>query len=229
MAKKFAQVRPDIWIDDDWRNLTKDAQHLYFLLLTDPELSYCGVADWKPNRLLPRAREWTMLELMRAAVELSDAYFLVFDTSTEEVLVRSYMRHDGLLNQPRMAVAVAKAFGTIGSNKIRAAVVWELQRAKREDPDLQGWEKPQMMTVLRQTGVNPREMVTEVELPLGISLDMLLPNRLGVGLAQTQADVSVPPTPSTLHLTPSPATLDKSNALQNEHVYPQGSDSRLSA
>jgi len=39
MAKNYAQIRPDIWLDDDWRSLTASAQHLFFVMLTNPQLS----------------------------------------------------------------------------------------------------------------------------------------------------------------------------------------------
>jgi hypothetical protein len=206
---KFAQIRPEMWIDDEWRALTMPAQHLYLLLLTDPERSYVGLVDWKPARIVQRASEWSVLELMRAAVELSVAHFLVFDQDTEEVLVRSFMRHDGLLAQPRMAVSVANAFGMIGSNKIRAVVVHELLRLKKESPDLPGWEKPQMKTVLRQTSANAKDLEVDLDMPLGVDLGLM---RGGVSGLPTTA-----PAPTTA-TTPS----SKEDAAGARSSYPQG-------
>lgn len=218
MAKKFAQIRPDIWNDDDFRALTFGAQHLYFLMLTDPELSWAGVTDWKPARIRQRAAEWSMLEIMRSAVELSYAHFLVFDQETEEVLVRSYVRHDGLLKQPRMAVSVANAFGSIGSNKLRAVVVHELTRLKREDPDLAAWEKPQMKTVLRQAAANPRELDVDLDMPLGVDLGI----GFGAGLGVTLPSVSgLPTTTTATTTTTSPSS--KEDAADQTSSYPQGS------
>lgn len=148
-------------------------------MLTDPQLSYAGVTDWKAARIAQRASEWSVPVIMRAAVELSYARFLVFDQDTEEVLGRSYMRHDGLLAQPRMAVSVAKAFSVIGSNRLRAVVVHELLRFKRENPSLEGWEKPQMKTVLRQSAVDPKTLDPDLDMPQG--------SDFGVYLPQTQA------------------------------------------
>lgn len=219
MAKKFAQIRPDMWLDDEWRALTKDAQHLYLLLLTDPEMSYCGVVDWRPTRIIQRAAEWSLLEIMRAAVELSYTHFLVFDQGTEEVMVRSFMRHDGLLSQPRMAVSVANAFGVVGSNKIRAVVVHELSRLRKENPDLPAWEKPQMKTLLRQSSANAKELDVDLDMPLGV--------HLGVHLPQTLPSVSGSPT-----TTPAPTTSttpsSKEDAVDSDQSYPQGSGRKTS-
>jgi len=210
-GRKFAQIRPDMWLDDEWRALTMPAQHLYMTVLTDPGLSYAGVTDWKPGRLRQRAAEWALTDLLTAAAELSYAYFLVFDEETEEVMVRSFLRHDGLLKQPRMAVSMASAFGEIGSNKIRAAVVWELTRLRKENPDWDAWEKPQVKTVLRQQGVNPREMVVDLAMPLDIGLP--------IGFGQSQGNVSVPPT-TTPAPTPTPSPISKEIAVEQTESYP---------
>lgn len=216
MGRQFAQIRPDMWLDDDWRALTPRAQHLYLVILTDPALSYAGVTDWKPGRLRQRAAEWPLLDLMIAAQELSAAHFLIFDDETEEVAVRSYLRHDGLLKQPRMAVSMANAFGQIGSNKIRAGIVFELTRLKRETPTLEAWTKPQVMTILKQNSVDPREMITDLPLPLGMDLPLTFPIRS----AQTEGDVSLPPTTATAPTT-SPSTSSIEEASSKTGSYPQ--------
>lgn len=175
---KYAQIRPDMWLDDEWRRMTRDAQWLYMLVLTHPERSLAGVLDWRPGRIKEFSAECTIRDVMLAASECSDKHFLVFDQDTEEVLVRSFVRHDGLLKQPRMGVAVANAFGSIGSNKLRAALVYELTRLRKEFPELSAWEAPQMKTVLRQHSENPKQMDTDLAWPLGVPL----PVELGVGL-----------------------------------------------
>ena len=57
---------------------------------------------------------------------------------------------------------------------MRAAVVWELLRLRREQPDLGAWEKPEVKTGLRQTAVWAWDMDTD--LPMGAA------TYLGVGL-----------------------------------------------
>lgn len=209
--KKFAQIRPEMWLDDEWRALTKDAQHLYLLLLTDPDRSYCGVVDWRPARIVQRAAEWTLIECMRAAVELSYTHFLVFDQDTEEVMVRSYLRHDGLLLQPRLAISVTNAFGVIGSNKIRAVVVHELTRLRKEQPELAAWDSPQMKTLLRQKSADPKTLDVDLDMPLGVDL--------GVRLGETGGSVSGSPTTVPVPITvTSPSS--KEDAAPRRKSYP---------
>lgn len=177
---KYAQIRPAMWLDDEWRRMTRDGQWLYLLVLTHPERSLAGVLDWRPGRIKEFSAECSIRDVMIAAQECSDKHFLVFDQGTEEVLVRSFVRHDGLLKQPRMGVAVANAFGSIGSNKLRAALVHELARLKKENPELPAWESPQMKTVLRQNSESARQMETELEWPLGVPYPVDLGVPLGV-------------------------------------------------
>lgn len=183
MARDYAQVRHDMWSDDKWRALTVPAQHLYLLLLSDPRLSYCGVTDWHPGKIANRAKECTGKDIVIAAAELADTWFVVIDEESEEVCIRSYLKHDPVLKNPRLAVTMAKDFGVVGSNKIRAAIVWELQRLKKAEPDLPAWEKPQVKTVLKQNAVNPREMVTDLPLGAATYLGVGLGVQLGAGNA----------------------------------------------
>lgn len=193
---EFAQIRHDMWLDDEWRALTPAAQHLYLLVLSDPQLSYAGVTAFKPAAMANRAAEWSVMALMGSAIELSYAFFLVFDQDTEEVLVRSYLRHDSLMKNPRLAVSMAKAFGTIGSNKIRAAIVHELIRLKKEQPDLGAWDKPQVKTVLRQTAFSAKDLPVDLDMPLGMDLP--------VAFAKAEGSVYQPPTTATATTTTTP-------------------------
>ncbi len=115
---------------------------------------------------------------MLAAAELSDTYFIVIDEMTEEVMIRSYLRHDPILKNPRLSVTMAKEFGVIGSRKIRAALVYELQRLQKSNDDWAAWERPQVKTILKQNAVSAKTM--ETDLPMAGSAYFLgsLPSAL---------------------------------------------------
>ncbi|MFG1794223.1 hypothetical protein [Nocardia sp. NPDC049149] len=142
MAREYARIRLSRWDDNDWLDLTPAAQHLYDVLATDPDLSYCGRADWRPKRLTQRARGWTEAAILTAAAELEQERFILFDPLTEEALVRSLIRSDELLRNPKMGISVAKAYGALASRTLRAAVVTELRRAKEEHPEYSSWTSP---------------------------------------------------------------------------------------
>ena len=139
MARDHARINLAIWSDDDWRDLTPAAQHLYFVLLTQPTLTYAGVADWRPARLRALAGEWDRETFDRAAIELARNLYIVVDEDTEEALIRSFVRHDGLMKQRNMAVSMVRAYEAIASRGIRGVFVHELARLRESDPELGGW------------------------------------------------------------------------------------------
>lgn len=162
MPREYGQIRHDIWNDDDWRGCTVQAQWLYMLLISDPKLTYCGSTGWHPGKIAQRAGENSPQVVILAALELSEKAFIVIDEETEEVLIRSYLKHDPVLKNPRLAVTMAKDFAALGSSKLRAAIVFELTRLRKANPDWAAWEKPQVKTVLRQNALSAREMVTDL-------------------------------------------------------------------
>jgi hypothetical protein len=216
MPREYGQIRHDIWSDDQWRSLTVPAQHLYMVLVSDPKLTYCGVTGWHAGKLAQRSAENTGKDVFLAAAELSQEFFIVIDEETEEVFIRSYLRHESIVSNPRLAVTMAKDFGTIASNKIRAAVVHELNRLRKENPDWSGWEKPQVKTVLKQASVNPREMATDLPMAALSYLGSGLPSGMGKG------QVEVYPTPITRTSTRTvTGTSSKEDAAPLGASYPQ--------
>lgn len=139
MARSYARLWTEMWVREDWRRLSVEAQHLYLVLLSSPTLSYCGMADWRPGRIASNAAGWTAEDVQRAGKELSDALFLVIDESTEEALIRTFVRHDGVMKEARVAVSMCNAYAAMSSSTLRGVVVHELQRLWLTDSDLKGW------------------------------------------------------------------------------------------
>lgn len=157
MARDRASIRIDMWADADWRALSGPAQRLYMLLLSHPTLSYAGVADWRPGRIAQLSTATTAADIEAAAVELENAAFILRDTETEEVLVRSFVKHDGLMKQPKLVVSMTTAFAAIASSKIREVVAFEVQKLHARDMDLDPdkrlkWDVRQVQTVLAAKG-----------------------------------------------------------------------------
>lgn len=155
MAREFAQIKLSIWGDDDFRARSVDAQHLYFTLLTSATLTHCGIADWRPARIAAMAEDWTPERVEVAGCELEDALYLVIDRDTEEALIRSYIRNDQLMKQPKMAVAIATAHAGTASRVLRGVVVHELTRLRKEFPDLSGWGSDKALELLDRPSVDP--------------------------------------------------------------------------
>ena len=140
-GRNFARIRLSLAEDDHFESLTVDAQWLYLrVLLPDPSLSYCGIADWRPNRLVGKARGMTIDRMLDAAAELEHEHYALFDTDTEEAMLRSFIRGDELLRNPKMAAAVVRDYRRATSKALRAMAVTECRRVKEENPDYSSWD-----------------------------------------------------------------------------------------
>ena len=98
-------------------------------------MSYCGVRDWRPSRISGLTSSYSADDVRRAARCLEARHFIVTDDDTEEVLLRSWVRFDGLMRQWRLAVSFVNAYTDTASDTLRRVIVHEakkLQRARAE-------------------------------------------------------------------------------------------------
>lgn len=191
MPRDHARVNVTIWTDPDFRALPLVAQHLYFMLWTAPALSYCGVHDWRPGRLAALADDLCADDVEMIGACLEARHFIVVDSDTEEVLIRSWARFDGLMKQPRMAVSYASAYAQVASAKLRSVLVHETERIRNDAPGLTCWADKRVAEVLTHPSVSAKDL----DVPNDPFRDGFTP-----GLAQTSGRVSTrvctPPTPT---------------------------------
>lgn len=157
-GKDHARINLDIWGDDDWLDLTPPAQHLYFVLWTSPQLSYCGTGEWHPGRIASKAKGWTADAVMAAGAVLSRELFLIVDTETNEFVLRSWMKHDGLWKIPNMAVSMANARADLASRTLRGVIVHEASKLRQKFPDLSSWTRDAVVNMLGQKAVDPASL-----------------------------------------------------------------------
>ncbi|WP_234551465.1 hypothetical protein [Rhodococcus qingshengii] len=142
-GRKYAQLLKSIWNDTDWRALSRDAQWLYELLISQSSMNYAGVLDLTIRRWSNLASDTTPADVTRALEELHMAYFVVVDWDTEEVLVRSLIRNDGLWKQARMLMIALNSAAEVQSPRLRFVLAEELRRlpvdqiteGKRDKPE----------------------------------------------------------------------------------------------
>lgn len=139
MPRDHARIQTRIWNDRDFRNLSREAQHMYFTLTSQPSLSYCGVMDWWPGRLASLASDADEATVYSAIKELLDADYVLLDTETNELLIRSYVRHDRVLERANMGKALGRALERVVSLDLRDTIIRELARLYKETPDLSGF------------------------------------------------------------------------------------------
>lgn len=207
MARDYAQIRSDIWADDHWRTLTPGAQWLYALLLTSPTLTHAGVSDWRPVRIAKLARTLTSDSVRKYADELRRERFILTDDDTEEVVVRSFIRHDGVLLNPNLWKSLGSAFADIYSAPIKAMVANEVSRLRAEHPEgivtpkgrqVNPWLSPHLQTLIKSgsdRGIDtPSHTPSDTPSPMG-------------------SDTGSPPTPTP---TPTPNASHSGDARKRE-------------
>jgi hypothetical protein len=197
VAREQANVRLSIWTDPDFRALSCAAQHMYLLILTSPTLSYAGVADWRPKRIAALAAGWSADAVEIAAAELHSTRFLIVDPDTDEALVRSFLKHDGLMAREFMATAAAKAYEGVASPRIRGVIVHELQRLRRDEPSLLGWNSKRLLAVLEDPSVDPSEVDPREASAMPSAMPFGDPSGEPHPEAKREASVEEPPTTTT--------------------------------
>lgn len=139
MARTHGRLKVSIWDDPDFIALKRDEQHAYFLLMSNKGLSRCGVIDFIPSRFEPLARDLTDAKFKTSVAGLERSRFVVVDERTQELLLRSHVRHDGVFDRANMGKAVGTAYEAVVSRSIRAAIGDELARLMKDASDLPGW------------------------------------------------------------------------------------------
>lgn len=159
MAREHANIRIDLWNDDDFRRLSAGAQLLYIQLLTSATLTYAGVADWRPKRIAAIAAGRTPKEVEAAASELENGLYIVIDEETEEVLIRSFLKHDGLLHKPNVTKAMVGAYGQVYSMNLKGVIIHELKRLVERYPEWRGFMLREVKDMLSYRSINPSELI----------------------------------------------------------------------
>lgn len=142
-GRSEARIFASIWNDPTFRALTRSQQGMYFFLLSQPDLSFCGVLSLRPRRWAQKAAGLTPEQVQADLKALAEPFpeglpegfpegadnpFIVIDENTEEVFVRSLIRHDGIWKQPNLLKAAREAATLVESPAILRAMLDELKR-----------------------------------------------------------------------------------------------------
>ena len=121
MARSYANIMTSIWDDEDFCALSAGAQRTYFMLVTQPDINACGTLALTLRRwsltLPPRERK----NLAKWLDELAATTFIVMDERTEELLVRTFVKHDGGYKNPKRLAAIWATADVIRSSSVRSA------------------------------------------------------------------------------------------------------------
>lgn len=95
---KYRKIETELWGDEKFRNLSKDAQYLFFYLLTSPHSNSLGIFKLPQfyvagdTKLLPERLPELFAELF--AIQLVE-----YDEKTSVVWIKNFLRHNPIQNQ----------------------------------------------------------------------------------------------------------------------------------
>ena len=191
MARTHGRIHHRIWQDGDFLALTESAQRFYMLAISQPTLSYAGVVPFTVRRWAKLATDSSTAKVRKACASLESAGFIVVDEDTEELMLRSFIRYDGILDNPNVSIAAVKDFRSIHSPLLRAVFLLELHRlwGEKEGRD-EVWTEPRLGQLLMEPYPDPLpEALTRV-------LGVVLPQGLTPGLDVRARTPSPSPSPS---------------------------------
>lgn len=185
MPRDHGRIYTSIWRDRDWIALPPMAQWLYEQFVSRAEINHAGVIPLNLRKWAKGAAGVTVADIDEWLATLAAARFVVVDEDTDEVLVRSFIRGDGIAKQPNILVSACRLARQVESPAIRAALAVELRRIGAEltnekalgevfqavvelDPD--GPEPPRPTTIdTPGRSMSGTQMGLSVQGPMGVS------------------------------------------------------------
>ncbi|MFD6113646.1 hypothetical protein ACFWG0_26535 [Streptomyces yangpuensis] len=128
MARGHGRILSSIWEDPDFLDLEEREQRLYLFLISQPNLNHAGLLDLTLRRWARKARGLNSAELEKLLQALEAARFIVMDEDTEELLIRSFIRNDGVWRMPKVMGAAVSGALEISSKRLQQALLAEMQR-----------------------------------------------------------------------------------------------------
>lgn len=133
MARGHGRILTSIWDDADFLRLDEREQRLYLFLISQPNLNHAGLLPLTLRRWCRKAHGLTSAELEKRLQALETARFIVMDDDTEELLIRSFVRNDGVWKQPKVMGAMVSGALEISSRRLRRALLAEVGRIPLDD------------------------------------------------------------------------------------------------
>lgn len=128
MPRSHGRIMAAIWNDPDFLALAEGPQRLYMFLLSQPDLSHAGLVPLRIGRWAKKVSGGTRALIEQHIATLADARFVVADEDTEELLVRTFVRNDGVYKQPKVMLRLREDARQIESPRLRSAFRAELDR-----------------------------------------------------------------------------------------------------
>lgn len=134
MPRSRATIQFAIWRDKEFRALSPTAQLAYFMLVSQRDVSQAGTMPLVPERWARGCDSLPVDHLEVGLGELEQARFVYIDDDTEELLIRSLIRNDGIADQPNVLLSAIREAKITESDLLRRVLASELRRVRKGIP-----------------------------------------------------------------------------------------------
>jgi hypothetical protein len=125
----YVRVVRSIWTDPEWLDLTSTQKLVYLQLISQPNVSKCGVLPFVPRRWAHMHPDLSADDLIGALSALEAKRYVVIDRDTEEILIRTYLRYDEAWKQTNGTRGIQIEAQEIMSKRLLDAVIEEYEQA----------------------------------------------------------------------------------------------------
>lgn len=122
MAQQYTKILRTIWLDAEFLALPFDSKMAYIMVITQPDISACGVVALRLNRWATLFPDRTAKQLAKALEPLVERNFLIVDHETEEVMARTFIRHDASWRQTNGMASIENGKRGVLSQQLRQLI-----------------------------------------------------------------------------------------------------------
>lgn len=135
MANAAGLLKESIWRDKEFRALPRTAQATYAQLISQKELDRAGMQPLQVAKWTKGCDTITVEDFAADLKVLEQRRFVFVDEDTDELFIRSYMRHCDVARYPNILKNALRCAGMVASEKIRFELAKELRRLHKADAD----------------------------------------------------------------------------------------------
>jgi len=132
VAREFGKMWFSMYTDEDFARQPIGDKWLYQVLIGQPGMNYAGVQTINMRRWRKALRDGDAMpseaEIEKRLIRLEAREFVFTDDETGEVLIRSFMRSDKIVDQPNVLKSALRDAGHVESPKIAAVLLSEIER-----------------------------------------------------------------------------------------------------
>jgi hypothetical protein len=166
VARTHGRIKVEVWdVGSDFRYLSVDAQWAYEMLISQPTISVCGTLPFAPKKWAKLAADLSVKRVEDAVSELEGNWYVIVDHETDELLVRTMVKHDRAWNIPNLVTKARRQFLEIESEPIRSYLAqrheWLANGAMEPEEVREYEEKRELESASQRTMPLPLERTSE--------------------------------------------------------------------